>query len=173
MAILRPQQFPKYFEEEHISKKADTLSKDKFLKNLSKMADVKSIILKIKIKFDNIANHPWFGLTEEKNNPYELKDLRKIISKLNEESKVVREKIKSYFISLNLKLELDEYNVKNISNIFTKARDTDNKQIKDNIRHFDSIKKIEDLKKFKIDLEKFNEFLTIKKQLAKEVDYQR
>ena len=164
------EKFPKYFEEEHISKKADTLSKDKFLKNLSKMADVKSIILKIKIKFDNIANHPWFGLTEEKNNPYELKDLRKIISKLNEESKVVREKIKSYFISLNLKLELDEYNIKNISNIFTKARDTDNKQIKDNIRHFDSIKKIEDLKKFKIDLEKFNEFLTLKKQLAKEVD---
>jgi superfamily I DNA and/or RNA helicase len=164
------EKFPEYFEEEIFLKKANTLSKDKFLKNLSKMVDIKSIISKIKIKFDNIANHPWFGLTEEKNNPYELKDLRKTISKLNEESKVIKEKIKDYFISLNLKLELDEDNTKNIVNIFTKAKDTDNKKIKNSINYFDSIEKIEALKKFKIDLEKFNEFLIVKKQLAKEVD---
>ena len=40
------------------------------------MEDVKAIISKINQKFKNISNHPWFGLIEEKNNPYELRDLK-------------------------------------------------------------------------------------------------
>ena len=162
--------FPKYFEEEPFSKNVDELSKDRFIKNLSKMADVQSIISKIKLKFDNIANHPWFGLTEEKNNPYELKELKKTISKLSEESKIVNEKIKTIFKFLNLKLEIDEKNIKNINYIFEIAKENDSKEINEIIKRFNSEDKIEELNKFEIDLVKYNEFLIVKKQLSKEID---
>ena len=164
------EKFPQYFLEEPISKQVISLTKDKFLKNLSKMEDVQSIISKIKLKFTNISNHPWFGLTEEKNNPYELRDLKKTILKLNEDSKKINEKIDNFFKSIKLKLDLDEINANNIINIFLKAKENDSKLIKDNICNFDKIEKIEELKKFQIDLEKYNEFLKIRKQLSKEVD---
>ena len=164
------EKFPKYFEEEPISKKAVSITKDKFLKNLSQMEDVKAIISKINQKFKNIGNHPWFGLTEEKNNPYELRDLKKTIIKLNEDSKVVNGKIIDFFKSIKLKLDLDENNVKKIIDIFSKAKENNSNQIKNIISNFDQVEKIEELKKFKLDLEKYNEFLGIKKQLSKEVD---
>ena len=118
------EKFPKYFEEEPISKKAASITKDKFLKNLSQMEDVKSIISKINQKFKNISNHPWFGLIEEKNNPYELRDLKKTIIKLNEDSKIVNEKIINFFKFIKLKLDLDENNLKKIIDIFSKAKES-------------------------------------------------
>ena len=162
--------FPEYFEEQPIIKKIDSLSKDRFIKNLSKITDVQSIISKIKSKFDNIANHPWFGLTEEKNNPYELKELKKVIFKLSEESKIVNKKTKNFFKSLKLKLEINEKNIKDLSHIFEIAKDSGSKQIKDIIKNFNSIDKIEELSKFETDLSKYNQFLLSKKQLSKEVD---
>ena len=162
--------FPKFFEDEPLAKNIDTLSKDRFLKNISKMVDVQSIISKIKLKFKNIGNHPWFGLTEEKNNPYELKDLKKTISKLDEQSIYLFEKIKTFFQSIKFEMELDEKNTKNLIDIFTKAKISDSKDINAIIKNFDKIEKIEEFNKFKNDLEKYNNFLSIKKDLSKQVD---
>ena len=134
------------------------------------MEDVKAIISKINQKFKNISNHPWFGLIEEKNNPYELRDLKKTIIKLNEDSKIVNEKVINFFKSIKLKLDLDENNLKKVIDKFSKAKESNSSQIKNIISNFDEVEKIEELKKFKLDLEKFNEFLGIKKQLSKEVD---
>ena len=75
-----------------------------------------------------------------------------------------------WVLSIKLKLDLNEINANNTINIFLKAKENESKRIKDNICNFDKIEKIEELKKFQIDLEKYNEFLTTRKQLSKEVD---
>ena len=83
--------FPKYFEEDPISKKAENLTNENLINNLSKLTDIQNIIAKLK-NFKDIKNHPWFGLTEEKNNPYELKDLKKTLQKLQIKSKELNER---------------------------------------------------------------------------------
>ena len=164
------EKYPKYFENEPLIEKVENLSKDNFLKNLSKILDIQSITSKIKLNFKDISNHPWFGLTEEKNNPYELRDLKKILPKLEEESKSLNQKIKEFFNSINLKLEINRKNLTNTINVFSKAKDVTQKEIKKIIYNFDTVEKIEHFKKFKKDLDKYNEYLTIKKKLAKDVD---
>lgn len=162
--------FPKYFEEDPVSKKAENLTNENLINNLSKLNDIQNIIAKIKKNFKDIKNHPWFGLTEEKNNPYELKDLKKTLQKLQIKSKEFNEKIHIFFSSLNLNLKLDEFNAKKIFNIFIKAKENISKETIKLIVGFDSISKIENLINFKNDLEKFNEFRKVEKTISKQVD---
>ena len=89
----------------------------------------------------------WFN--RRKNNPYELRDLKKILPKLEEESKSLNQKIKEFFNSINLKLEINQKNLTNTINVFSKAKDVTQKEIKKIIHNFDTIEKIEHFKKFK------------------------
>ena len=162
--------YPKYLQEEPVVDDVDSLTKNEFLKNLSTMEDVKSITSKIRIKFKDISKHPWFGLIEEKNNPFEIKELKKSLITLEKESHNITSKLDGYFKSLKLKINLNSKNAHKIVNIFEKAEEAEEVEIKKIILRFNSIKKIDLLDKFKIDLEKYNSFLTNKKKLAKIVD---
>jgi len=162
--------FPKYFEEDPISKKAETLTNDNLISNLTKLTDIQNIISKINDKFKDIKNHPWFGLTEEKNNPYELKDLKKSLQKLDIKSKEFYEKLDNLFKNLNLSLQRDEKNASKILNIFIKAKEDISKEAVKLISNFDTIEKIQSFLNFKINLEKINEFKKIERSISKKVD---
>ena len=164
------EKYPKYFYEDPILDNAENISNDQFIKNLSKISDIQSIISKIRIKFKNISAHPWFGLTEEKNNPYEIKDLKKTLVKLETDSKNVHQKIQEFFKSLKLKLSINLDNAKNITNIFDTSKEIEEKEIKEIIVNFNTVEKIEEFQKFKIDLDKYSIFLDLRKKLTKKVD---
>ena len=162
--------FPKSFEEDPISKRAETLTNDNLINNLAKLTDIQNIISKVKKKYKDIKNHPWFGLTEEKNNPYELKDLKKTLQKLELKSKEFFDQLKDYFKIINFNLSKDEKNALRIFNIFAKAKEDVSKEEIKLISKFDTIEKIESFLNFKKDIEKFDEFKKIEKSISKKVD---
>lgn len=165
--------FPQYVQEEPIINNIENISKDQFIKNLSKISDLRSIVSKIKIDFKDISKHPWFGLTEEKNNPFEIKELKKTIINLKNNTENIILKLKDFYDLINIKPNLDSVSAFNIVNIFSKAVEEADKEIKKIIYNFNNIEKIVLFNNFFKDLRRYNEFLNIKKTLTKNIDLTR
>ena len=49
------------------------------------------------VKFKNITSHPWYGLTEDKNNPFEIRESKKSLTFLKDGAKKIEPKKKSTF----------------------------------------------------------------------------
>ena len=162
--------FPKFLKEEPIIENASKLSKDEFTKNLASILDIQEIISKVKIKFKNITSHPWYGLTEDKNNPFEIRELKKSLTFLKDGAKKIEPKIKDFTQTFKLKNFSNLEEIRKLFNNFYKAKIINDKDVKNIIKKFDSIDKIEEFQNFTIDLKNYNNFFSIEKKLSKIID---
>ena len=165
--------YPKKLQDGFVLPDIHSLNKDDFIRNLGQISEVSTIISNIKKKFKDIGTHPWFGLIEDKNNPYEIKELKSTIIKLDSESKNINEKLKIFFNSIKVKFNIDFIDAKKVINIFSKSPNKTSADIKNLIVNFDEVKKIELLQNFLIDLTRYDELLKVKKKLSKIVNFNK
>ena len=164
------ERYPQKLQEGLVLPDIHSLNKDDFTKNLGQISEVSTIISNIKNKFKDIGTHPWFGLIEDKNNPYEIKELKSTIEKLESESKNIHEKLKIFYNSIKEKFNIDFIEAKKVINIFSKSPNDISVNIRKLIVNFDEVKKIELLQNFFIDLTKYDDLLKQKKKLSKIVN---
>ena len=162
--------YPEYLQNNFIISDIINLSKDEFIKNLSQIDEIKNILSKINTNFKDISKHPWFGLIEEKNNPYEIKELRENLEKLGKVSQDTDIKINKFFSSIGEKFESNSINIKKVINVFSKAIENPDHKTSEIIINFKNIKDIELLEHFLKDLKKYDEFTNIKKRISNTVE---
>ncbi len=162
--------YPKYFENDPKIKKIDSLSKNDYLKNLTLINDLKSLIQNIKKKYENITNHPWYGLILDKNNPYEIKDIKKNITNISQQSELVLKRANDLFKKLDLNSDVRSKELEKIIDIFKNAKEIREEKIKDILSLLTEENIINKFHKFYEDLKIYTDFINVEKNVKKSVE---
>jgi len=162
--------YPKYFENEPIIKNIENLSKNNYLKNLTSISDLQTLIGNIKKKYKNITKHPWYGLTLNKNNPYEIRDIKKNITDISDTSNILITKIKKFFDKINSTSELKSKILDQHIDIFSNANKIKDENEKGIISILIDENIIKKFKKFHNDLKHYTDFINAEKSIEKLVE---
>ena len=162
--------YPVYFDNDPKIKNIENLSKNDYLKTLTIINDLKSLIGNIKKKYKNISKHPWYGLTLDNNNPYELRDIKINISSISEISEKVHEKAEILFKKIKSSQEIQSIELEKYISIFKDAKEIKSNEVKEIVAILTNTDLINKFNEFHKDLKLYNDFINTQKNIEKLVE---
>jgi len=162
--------YPKYFENDPSLKNIEKLTRNDYIKNLTTISDLNNILQNITKSFKDITQHPWFGLTLDNNNPYEIKELKNDIINIKIETENLIKKTTALYKEIHFNGEINSNNLDKLIKVFNIAENIKSKEISDILSILVEEKYIDKFKDFHHDLKLYNDFDYVKKSLEKTVE---